>query len=154
MSSVAKVYHVESERLSMKKRVARAFLALAIFVAATYLFHVLWRPARATKVSSEEFIIDAVVAVATDFFSKRKAYDLDVDDETIRMRGDWPHKSVRRGHLRYLRESTGNLFREPALKLSEHGPIRTFFLGYVWIPTTLPEYEQIKAMAMSWMAIG
>ena len=130
-------------------------LALVVFAVATYAFHALWRPAGRARFDWEDFIVDAVIAVAIDFFSRRKAYDLEVDDETIRIRGgDWPNKSVRRGQIRYLRESSDNWFHEAALKLSEHGPIRTHFLGCVWIPAALPEYEQIKAKAMAWMAIG
>jgi len=139
----------------MAKRIARALFALTIFIAATYIFHALRSLGRASKFSREDFIIDALVAVAIDFFSTRKSYELEVDDETMRMRGEgWIDKSVRKGHIRYLCESGGNWFREAALKLSEHGPIRTYFMGYVWIPASLPEYEEIKAKAMIWMAIG
>jgi len=139
MTTTLKTYYIESERPSLSKRVARALLALAILIVATYTFHALWRPGRASKFDWEDFTIDAVIAVTTDFFSKRKAYELEVDDQTIRMRGgDRHNKSVRRGHIRYFREVTGSWFREAALRLSEHSPIRAHFLGYVWIPASLP----------------
>lgn len=157
MSSAPKIYHIESEQISLSKRIARALFALAVFVMATYSVHAFFHPSKAEKVPREEFILDALLAVGTDFFfgSKRRAYDVEVDDEVIRMRNsDWHNKSVRRGHIRYLREVTGNLFREGALRLSEYGPLRTHFFGCVWIPASLPEYEQIKAKARSWMAIG
>jgi hypothetical protein len=150
-----KIYYVTAEQLSLGKRIARALLALVIFIVATYIFNALWRPGKAERFGREDFVVDAVIAAATDFFTKRKGYELEVDDETIRMRGgDWINKSVRRGHIRYLRESSGNWFHEAALKLSEHGPIRTRFLGCVWIPASLPEYEEIKARARSWQLIG
>lgn len=152
---VRKVYYVESEKLSLGRRVARALLALVIFIVATYIFNVLFRPGKAIKFGREDFMVDAVIAAATDFFAKRKGYELEVDDETIRMRGgDWINKSVRKGRIRYLHESNGNLFREPALNLSEHGPIRSRFLGCVWIPASLPQYEELKTIAKSWVAIG
>jgi len=157
MSSARKIYHIESEQVSLSKRIARALFALAIFVVATYVVHALFHPSKAGRISREDFILDAFLAVGTDFFfgSKRRAYDVEVDDDVIRIHpGDWNNKSVRRGHIRYLREVTGNLFREGALRLSEHGPIRTHFTGCVWVPASLPEYEQIKAKATSWMAIG
>lgn len=157
MSSVRKIYRVGAEQISLSKRVARALFALAIFVVATYAVHAFLHPSKAGRLSREDFILDAVLAVAIDFFSgsKRPAYDVEIDDEVIRIRnGDWHNRSVRKGHIRYLREVTGNLFREGALRLSEYGPIRTHFFGCVWIPASLPEYEQIKAKARSWMAIG
>jgi len=46
------------------------------------------------------------------------------------------------------------MLREPGLWLSERGRIGSFFLWIRWIPATLPEYEQIKAKAMSWAQIG
>jgi hypothetical protein len=156
MSSARKIYHIESEQISISKRITRALFALAIFIVATYAVHTFLRSSKTDRISREEFILDAVLAVGTDFFfgSKRRDYDVEVDDDVIRMRnGDWNDKSVRRGHIRYLREVTGNLFREGALRLSEHGPIRTHFLGCVWVPASLPEYEQIRAKARSWMAI-
>ena len=77
-------------------------------------------------------------------------------DETISMRSGWlaGNRRVRRGHIRWLRELRGNIFREPTLRLSEHGAIRRYFLGYVWIPASMPQYEDIKNTALTWMKIG
>jgi hypothetical protein len=44
--------------------------------------------------------------------------------------------------------------REAGLRLSEYGRVGSFLSGYVWIPATLPEYEQIKSKVMTWMEIG
>lgn len=155
MASQRKIYYVEAEQPSLGKRVARALLALAIFMIVTYAFNALFRSGKSIKFDREDFIVDAVVALAADFFTKRKGYELEIDDEMIRMRGgNWVNNRVRRGHIHYLRESTGNLFREAALKLSERGPLATRFLGCVWIPASLPQYEEIKAKAKNWQAIG
>jgi hypothetical protein len=155
MSSAPHIYHVDPEPVSTPRRVARALFALLIFVAASFAIHALLRRPGSVGMKREEYVVDAVIAMATDFFSRRKGYDLEVDDEVIRVSGgDWPRHRVRRGRVRYLRESDGNWFHEPGLKLSEHGPIGTRFLGGVWIPVSLPEYQQIEAKATSWMAIG
>jgi hypothetical protein len=53
-----------------------------------------------------------------------------------------------------VREQRGNIFQEPGLRLSEHGAIYRFFFGYVWIPVTIPKYEDIKNKAMSWLEIS
>jgi len=105
----------------------------------------------------EEYFVDAAVPAVIDFFqSGRKAYDVEIDDEVIRMSGaPWGlNKRVRRGRIRYVHEVKENFLRESALKISEHGPVGTYFLGCVLIPATVPEYEQIKALAMTWKAIG
>ena len=89
--------------------------------------------------------------------SRRREYELEVDDETIRMRRGFfriDDRRVRRGHVHYLQESNGNMFREAGLRLSEHGRIYIFFLGCVVIPASLPEYQQLKAKAMTWMDIA
>jgi hypothetical protein len=79
-----------------------------------------------------------------------------VTDETISMRGgsSLGNRRVRRGRIHFLREQRANIFREPALRLSEHRAIHGFFFGYVWIPAAMPQYEEIKDKAMSWMEIG
>ena len=74
-------------------------------------------------------------------------YSLEIDDNSARAR--W--RVVRKGHLRYLREFQGGLFRAPRMELSEHGPIWVRFLGGVVVPKGLPEYEQIKTNILDWM---
>ena len=64
------------------------------------------------------------------------------------------NRKVRRGRIHFLREQHGNILREPTLRLSEHGALHRFFFGYVWIPATMPQYEEIKNKAMSWLEIG
>ena len=86
----------------------------------------------------------------------RREYEIEVTDEAISMRGGLQsavHK-VRRGHIQFVRELSGNIFREPALRLSEHGSILRFLFGHVWLPQSIPQYEEIKNKAMSWMDIG
>ena len=90
------------------------------------------------------------------FHSQRREYEIEVTDEAISMRGGLlsaAHK-VRRGHIHFVRELRGNIFREPTLRLSEHGPIHRFLFGYVWVPQSMPQYEEIKSKATSWMDVG
>lgn len=149
-----KTYFVEPQAVTIRKRFARACFALAIFVAVTYIFHLVWSKQR--KLSLEEYVVDAIIAAGVDAFgSTGKRYEIEVSDDEIQMRrGGSTLKRARRGHIRSFYEVAGNPFREPALRISEHGRLGTFFLGCVGIPATLPEYQQIKALALSWMAIG
>lgn len=148
------VYHIEPEPVSVKKRIERALLALAIFIAANFVFHHLWSSRHG--LSAEEYIVDGVIAMATDFFSaKRKPYDVEIDDEEIRLHGgDWLNERVRRGRIRLVRELSGWPWGQPSLMISEHGPIVSRLLGCVSIPRTASEYPQIKAKALNWMNIG
>lgn len=150
------LYHVKSEQVSLAKRITRTALVFMITLLGAVLIDRLWFPQTAFRIG--ERLFDAIVAAGTFvvFDSQRREYEIEVTDETISMQRDWllGSRKVRRGRIHFLRELRGNIFREPALRLSEHGPIHRFFFGYVWIPTSMPQYEDIKNKAIAWMEIG
>jgi len=151
------IYHVEPERVSLRKRVARIVLFAALAALGTCMVHLLWPSSKPKRTNIEDYLVGEVIVVGTAFLfdSVRPGYDLEVTDEIIRTRrgfGVGGH-TVRRGRIRYLREYGGNLFRESALFMSEHGGIFRFLFGYVSVPATHPQYEQIKATAMTWTEI-
>ena len=150
------VYRVKSEQVALTKRIIRSVFIFSVVMLGAFLIHRFWFAKNAWTFG--ERIFDALVAAFGYFFleSRRREYDIEVTEETISMRGQSlvRSRSVRRGHIHYLRELPRNLFREPALRLSEHGAIYRFLFGYVWIPTSLPQYEQIKAKATNWREIG
>jgi hypothetical protein len=151
-------YFIKSEQISLAKRVARSVLVFAITLISAFIFHQLWSANGPWSLGQPLF--DSLVAGAAFFLfeSQRREYEIEITDDSISMRGGlwfWTAaRKVRRGHIRFLRETHGNLLREPALRLSEHGLVRRFLFGYVWIPTSMKEYEQIKHKALSWMEIG
>jgi len=150
------IYHVEAEQVTLNKRILRAMFVLATVLLGATLAHYIWYPQSSWEIG--ENIFEAIVAgyVCFLFESQRKEYDIEVTEETIVVKGGFRFGSrrVRRGRIRYLRELRGNIFREPALRLSEHGAIYRFLVGGVWIPISMPQYEQIKTRAMGWMEIG
>ena len=150
------LYHVKSEQVSLAKRITRTSFVFAITLLGAVLIHRLWFPQTAFGVGEKLF--DAIVAASTFFVfdSQRREYEIEVTDETISMRRGWllDNRNVRRGRIHFLRELRGNILREPALRLSEHGAIHRFFFGYVWIPTSMSQYEDIKNKAITWMEIG
>lgn len=150
------LYQVQSEQVSFAKRTARACFAFAITVLAAVMIHRLWFVHSARD--WEGILIEAIIAagVAFAFESRRKEHEIEVNDEEISMREgpSLAKRKVRRGRIHFWHESSGNIFREPALRLSEHGPIHRFFFGCVSIPTSMPQYDQIKNEVMSWMKIG
>jgi hypothetical protein len=150
------IYHVDSERIGVSKRIARVAFLLVVYVLVLWVAHVYWSRSNLKSGSLEEYIVDAVVFAAIAYFadSIRRDYDLEVNDEIIRIRGGFSSHQVRRGRIRYWREHSGNFLREPGLWLSEGMGVRRVFSGYVFVPASLPEYQQIKAKAMSWRELG
>jgi hypothetical protein len=154
--TVAMFYHIKSEEVALAKRIARTGLIFALTLLGMFLIHRFWFAQNAGTLWEQ--IFDALVAAGTFFFfdSQRREYDIEVTDDMISMQGGLFSRirRVRRGHIHFLRELHGNIFREPALRLSEHGIIYRFLFGYVRIPAGMPDYEQIKGKATSWMHIG
>jgi hypothetical protein len=154
------LFHVKSEQVSLAKRATRTSFIFAVTLLGAILIHRLWFAQKALEVGEKLF--DALVAAGAIlvFDSQRREYEIEVTDELISMRGGLSlgNSRVRRGRIHFLREQHGNILREPALRLSEHGAIHRFFFGYVWIPATMPEYEEIKnkghELVRDWLNAG
>ena len=151
------LYHVKSEAVPLSRQLTRSAVIFALTFLGSLLIHRLW----STKSNWESWrtLFDSLVAAGIFFVldSGRREYEVEVTDETISMRGgslSFGARKVRRGHIHFLRESGGSIFRERGLQLSERGPIHQFLFGYVWIPMSVPQYEEIKSKAISWMKIG
>lgn len=83
---------------------------------------------------------------------ERTAFDLEVDDTEMRVVRDGSVKrKISRDRVRYVREWSGSIFRRPMLVISAHGPVAMRLLGFVAVPKSLPEYEQIKSQALDWV---
>jgi len=150
------LYHIKTEQVSLAKQITRSGIIFVLTFLGSLLIRRLWFAQSAWTLWEKLF--DALVAAGAFFVfdSRRREYEIEVTDEVISMRGGLllaAHK-VRRGRIHFLRELHGNIFREPALRLSEHGPIHRFLLGFVWVPKSMPQYEELKSKAMSWMDIG
>ncbi len=150
------VHHIKSEEVALAKRITRTGLVFACTLLWMFLVHYFWFAQNAKAFWERTY--DALIAAGTFFFfdSQRREYDIEVTDDMISMQDGLFSRicRVRRGHIHFLRELPGNIFREPALRLSEHGIVNRFLFGYVWIPASMPDYEQIKSRATSWMHFG
>lgn len=150
------LYHIKSEQVSLAKQLTRSGVIFALTFLGSLLNHRLWFAHSAWELWEKLF--DALVAAVAFYLfdSQRREYEIAVTDEAISMRGGLlsAARKVRRDHIHFLRELRGNIFYELALRLSEHGPIHRFLFGYVWVPQSMPKYEEIKSQAMSWMNIG
>lgn len=149
-------YHIKTEQVPLAKRIARSGLVFALTLLGALVIHRSWFAQSAWN--SWEKLFDALTAAGAFFVfeSRRREYEIEVTDEAISMRGGlWlgAHK-VRRGRIHFLRELGGNFFREPALRLSERGPIGRFLFGFVSVPKSMPQYEEIRSKAMSWIGMS
>jgi hypothetical protein len=151
------LYEIKSEPVSLAKQSMRSAIIFALAFLGSLLGHRLWFAGSAWALWDK--LCEALVATGVFFVfdSQRREYEIEVTDESISMRGGLlsaAHK-VRRGRIRFVRELSGNIFREPTLRLSEHdSPIHRFLFGYVWVPQSMPQYEEIKSKATSWMDVG
>ena len=150
------LYHIKSEQVSLAKQLTRSGIIFVATFLGVLLTYRLWSAQSGWAIGWPLF--DALVA-ATSFFlfdSQRREYEIEVTDEAISIRGGLlsSARRVRRGHIHFVRELRGNIFHEPSLRLSEHGPIGRFLFGFVWVPQNMPQYEEIKNKAMSWMVVG
>jgi hypothetical protein len=150
------LYEIHPKEVSMARRAASSCFAFVVTLLVAVIIHRLWFAHRV--LDWEGTLVDAIIAagVAFAFESRRKEYEIEVNDEEISMRkgSSLAKRKVRHGYIHFWRESPGNIFREPTLRLSEHGAIYRFFFGYVSIPASVPKYEEIKNKAMSWIQIG
>jgi hypothetical protein len=150
------LYHIKSEQVSLGKQLTRSGIILALTFLGSLLIHRMWYAQSAWELWEKLFDALAAAGAFFVFDSQRSEYEIEVTDDAISMRGGllWGIHKVRRGHIHLVRDLRGNIFREPALRLSEHGQIYSFFFGFVWVPQSMPQYEEIKSKAMSWMEIG
>lgn len=84
------------------------------------------------------------------FFKRKLGYKVIVSNDRITAVHPWFERSVEKNCIRTIMETRGNPLTAPALRISKHGRLGMFLWGYVSIPKALPEYESIRALAMSW----
>ena len=86
------------------------------------------------------------------WFEPRGEFDLEIDEAEIRVvRNGSVKEKVKRERVQTVRELKSNLFRRQTLIISEYGAIGSRFGKSVFVPGSLPEYEQVKAQALSWL---
>jgi hypothetical protein len=138
-----------------KRRPLRV-LFMAVFLAAfQMLVEEMWPsgmkmgPTRgiiAEVISGVVFALMCELAFARWFFP----YTLVVSDECITAVFPRSERTVRKAELRTVTETNGNAFHPAALRISKYGRFGTWFWGCIWIPKALPDYEAIRALALSW----
>jgi hypothetical protein len=77
-------------------------------------------------------------------------YTLAVSDDCIRVVYPSREKSFRKDEIKLVTETEGNAFRVAGLEISKYGRLGTRFWGGILIPKTIPEYESVRRLALSW----
>ena len=150
------LYHIRTEQVSLSKRMVRGGIVFALTLLGAFVIPRLWPEQSAWAFWDRLFEALLATGAFLVFDSQRRAYKIEVTDDAISMQGGLSlgTHNVRRGRIHFLREVGGTIFREPALRLSEHGAIHRFLFGSVWVPKSIPAYEEIRSKAMSWMDMG
>lgn len=154
-----KTYNVTPELVgfSRKRKLLDVLIGAVLFVLLEVLFQ--WRsffsnsPHRLSPIMVNAAISGVIYAgVDAVFIERRFTYEIVVTDDCIAAIGPGVKRSVRKNELKTISESEGNFFVGPGLRISKHGPFGTWFWGSIWIPKTLPEYESVRALVLSWQS--
>ena len=148
-------YHIIAEqRLSPRKQVRSQLVRTALFLV---LYSAVLRVVDGRWIYPSVLVILGLLLflgnLLTSFLwpPKEQNCDLEIDDDGVRML--WNRhvvRTVRSDRVRYVREWGSGSFRK--LVISERGPIFTRCLwGGIGVPSRLPDYEQIKAQALTWL---
>jgi len=148
------IYHISAKPASTRDR---ALEALAFSFWLILCFALSGRFGLVRRLHPVELAVEGTVIFLIMFFGrtlwprKLASYDLDINDDGIRLiLNGRIRRNVRSNRVRYIREWGLGKFRR--LVVSERGPAFTRLLwGGIGIPATLPEYEQIKALAFRWL---
>jgi hypothetical protein len=153
-----KTYNVTPELagISGKRKVFRILLGGASFaVLWAICFQLLFpNPTRGLSASLVDVVTIGVIWAGLDavlFMKRRFTYDVVVTDDLIAI-GPRPKRLIRKDEVRTVSECDGNFLVAPGLRISKYGSIGTWFWGGIWIPKTLPEYESVKSLALSWQS--
>lgn len=144
-----RTYYVSPEVDSTRRRLLRGMLLTAFAVLLLVLIDRVFLRLRVDPIDIAAFAI--FFGAYTVWSRPEPGFDLEVDDTELRVVRDGSVRSkISRDRVRYVREWSGNIFRRPILVISAHGPVAMRLLGFVAVPKSLPEYEQIKSQVLDW----
>jgi hypothetical protein len=158
----------ETPKFTMKARVAAALLYGAMFFVGIFSCRLLWpSPSERSQgtlttavwLAIEALIWGALMGFGRPFLPKRLKlgdYKLLVDDDSITgvtertgwMRWWTTRRTVRKGRVRTIFEIRAKAFR--GLGVSERSKLGARLWGFVYLPQSLPEFEELKQLVEGW----
>lgn len=99
-----------------------------------------------------EAVVSGLIFAALMLVLAKRSFDykIVVSDDSITAVHPWFQYSVQRNRVRTIIETRGSILSEPALRISKYGRIGMWFLGGIWIPRTVPQYDSIRSLALQW----
>jgi hypothetical protein len=150
-------YHVSCEiaGFSRKRKLLRGLLVAGLYVVLNMAFSLLWPSWMSSRNVSGEFVEAVLGGVIFAFLfvalmKRNLDYKVVVSDDCITAVHPKYKRSVRKSEVKTVAESDGNILAAPSLRISKYGRLGTWFLGGIWIPRALPEYEYLRNLALSW----
>jgi hypothetical protein len=139
----------------VKRRALRVLFAAGSFAVFQILMEEIW-PSRTKMLSTVGIIAAAVGGVVfallfeITFVRRFYPYTLVVSDDCIAAVFPHSERTVRRAEVRTITETNGSAFHTAALWISKHGRLGTWFWGCIWIPKTIPDFDSIKTLVLTW----
>ncbi len=125
----------------------------AIYIAVSVVAGLRWpNPGQPLVGQVVESIITGVLfALAMSFFTWLQFnFALEVSPDLIGVRWAFFSRKLRKGEVKTVIETRPHLLAPPGLRISKYGPLLTRFWGGIWIPKALPEYDEIRNIALTW----
>lgn len=139
--------------LSTKRLVLRGIALGAIYILVGWLLARVWpTPNQPVAGQIEETVLTGIFfAVVMSFFSLLQYnFAIEVSENSIAIRRAFFDRVIRKGQVKTIVETRPRLLAPPGLRISQYGPLGTWFWGGIWIPKALPEYDEIRDLAVNW----
>jgi hypothetical protein len=150
-------YTVTSEMAGHgSKQMTKRILVMVTSILAVEILIVQWNAHSGEHLKLRSFVTAVIsgvaVALLTELWevARNFPYSLVVSDDCIRVVYPSREKFLRRDEIKSVRETQGNAFRAAGLQISKYGRLGTWLWGCILIPKTLPEYESVRTLVLSW----
>jgi hypothetical protein len=138
------------------KQMPKKILVMVASILAVEMLIIQWNAHSGEHLKLRSFVTAVIsgvaVALLTELWevARNFPYILVVSDDCIRVVYPSREKSLRRDEIKSVRETQGNAFRAAGLQISKYGRFGTWLWGSILIPKTLPEYESVRTLVLSW----
>jgi hypothetical protein len=139
---------------STKRLVLFGIFSGAIYIAGSVLVGLRWpNPGQGFGDQIAESVIAGILfSLGMSFFAWLQSdFAIELSQDFITVRRVFSTRTIRKGEVRSVNETRPRLLATPGLRISKYSSFGTWLWGGIWIPKSLPEYEQIRSLALSWM---
>ena len=144
-------YHVRAEdiRGSESKATKRAALLGVILFCGLFALDSFWPGPRSSGALMWSAVGDGIFAILVAaslrwYTEKRKKTAINIDGDLIISKVNGSFRKLHRDQIKTIVEDNETFFHDGGMLLSKYGWLGTRYLGGIWIPRELPEYEAVK----------